>query len=90
MASSAQSGVQRGAGLGGILPCALPPLGCSWDWESPSAQDAVLRHIPWTCLGVQLQVLEMVGQGATLLFILRQTSLKGCVLQKETFLVEKV
>lgn len=32
---------------------------------------------------------EMVGQRTALLFISRQTSLKGCVVYEETFITEK-
>lgn len=41
-------------------------------------------------LGVQLQFLDEVCQRSASLFILRQTSLKGCVLPEATFIVEKV
>lgn len=76
---------------------ALPPLGCSWDRGSPPAQDqgAVLGHIsldlPWWTRGCNCRSYrrKMVGQGTVWLFILRQTSLKGCVLHEETFIVEK-
>lgn len=45
---------------------------------------------PWPCLGVHSQVLDELGQGTPSLFILRQASLKGCVLPEETFIIEKV
>lgn len=95
-------GMQRGTGVSGILPVpsprnALPPPGCSWGRGSLPAQGGgaglghISRDLPWwtRVCSCRFYHSHMVGQRTALSFILRQTSLKGCVLHGETFVVEK-